>query len=211
MAQMTPQVSELLEKALTLSTQERGLLIDRLVETLDNDPAEAGAEAAWNEEIKRRIDDIRSGRVKTIPGEQVLREMAEEFPDGEQAGSLPSRGPRGIQHRDSLGIEIRIHWYRRFRLAVSGSIRQIVQAPQHWPKYLAGGPPQNDVCLRYSPRGCPILALFARVGGDAVATQLHLRGRSPVSTSRKKARQRCLLYFADHRTAYSAQQRDGAP
>jgi putative addiction module component (TIGR02574 family) len=72
MAQMTPQVSELLEKALALSTQERGLLIDRLVETLDNDPAEEGAEAAWDEEIKRRVDDIRSGRVKTIPGEQVL-------------------------------------------------------------------------------------------------------------------------------------------
>jgi putative addiction module component (TIGR02574 family) len=83
MAQMTPRVSELLEKALTLSTQERGLLIDRLVETLDNEPAEEGVEAAWEEEIKRRVDDIRSGRVKTIPGEQVLREMAEEFPDGE--------------------------------------------------------------------------------------------------------------------------------
>jgi len=77
MAQMTPQVSELLEKALTLSTQERGLLIDRLVETLDNEPAEEGVEAAWEEEIKRRIDDIRSGRVETIPGEQVLRELAE--------------------------------------------------------------------------------------------------------------------------------------
>ncbi|MFZ0417130.1 MAG: addiction module protein [Candidatus Sulfotelmatobacter sp.] len=83
MAQMTPQVSELLEKALTLSTQERGLLIDRLVETLDNEPAEEGVEAAWGEEIRRRVDDIRSGRVKTIPGEQVLRELAEEFPDGE--------------------------------------------------------------------------------------------------------------------------------
>jgi putative addiction module component (TIGR02574 family) len=83
MAQMTPRVSELLEKALTLSTQERGLLIDRLVETLDNEQAEAGLEAAWGEEIKRRVDDIRSGRVKTIRGEQVLREMAEEFPDGE--------------------------------------------------------------------------------------------------------------------------------
>jgi putative addiction module component (TIGR02574 family) len=83
MAQMTPQVSELLEKALTLSTQERGLLIDRLVETLDNDPAEEGVEAAWDKEIKRRVDDIRSGRVRTIPGDQVLREMAEEFPDGE--------------------------------------------------------------------------------------------------------------------------------
>jgi putative addiction module component (TIGR02574 family) len=82
MAQMTPQVSELLEKALTLSAQERGLLIDRLVETLDNEPAEEGVEAAWDEEIRRRVDDIRSGRVKTIPGEQVLRELAEEFPDG---------------------------------------------------------------------------------------------------------------------------------
>jgi putative addiction module component (TIGR02574 family) len=83
MAQMTPQVSELLKKALSLSTHERGLLIDRLVESLDDEPAEEGVEAAWDDEIKRRVDDIRSGRVKTIPGEQVLRELADEFPDGE--------------------------------------------------------------------------------------------------------------------------------
>ncbi len=76
MAQMTPQVSELLEKALTLSSHERGLLIDRLVESLDDEPAEEGVEEAWAEEIKRRVDDIRSGKVKTIPGEQVLRELA---------------------------------------------------------------------------------------------------------------------------------------
>jgi putative addiction module component (TIGR02574 family) len=82
MAQMTSQVSEILEKALTLSAQERGLLIDRLVESLDDEPAEEGVEAAWDEEIKSRVDDVRSGRVKTIPGEQVLRELAEEFPDG---------------------------------------------------------------------------------------------------------------------------------
>jgi putative addiction module component (TIGR02574 family) len=83
MAQMTPQVSELLQKALTLSIQERGLLIDRLVESLDDEAAEEGVGAAWTDEIKRRVDDIRSGRVKTIPGEQVLQEMAEEFPDAE--------------------------------------------------------------------------------------------------------------------------------
>lgn len=69
---MTPQVSELLEKALSLSTEERGLLIDRLVESLDDEPAEEGVEAAWDDEIKRRVDDVRSGRVKTISGEQVL-------------------------------------------------------------------------------------------------------------------------------------------
>jgi len=83
MAEMTPQVSELLEKALALSTQERGLLIDHLIESLDEGPPEEGVEEAWAEEIKRRVDDIRSGKVKMIPGEQVLRELAKEFPDEE--------------------------------------------------------------------------------------------------------------------------------
>jgi putative addiction module component (TIGR02574 family) len=83
MAQMSPQVSEVLAKALSLSEQERELLIDRLSESLHSEPAEEGVEAAWDEEIKRRVSDIRSGRVKTIPGEQVLQELAEEFPDGE--------------------------------------------------------------------------------------------------------------------------------
>ena len=81
MAQMTPQASEVLERALALSAQERGVLIDRLVESLDEGPAEEGVEEAWAEEIKRRVDDIRSGKVKMIPGEQVLRELANEFPD----------------------------------------------------------------------------------------------------------------------------------
>ena len=72
MPQVRPQLSEVLEKALSLSTQDRSLLIDRLIASLDEEPAEEGVEAAWDDEIKRRIDDIRSGRVKTIPGEEVL-------------------------------------------------------------------------------------------------------------------------------------------
>jgi putative addiction module component (TIGR02574 family) len=83
MAQIAPQVAELLEKALKLSTQERGLLASRLIESLDDEPIEEGVEAAWEEEIKQRVDDIRSGRVETIPGEQVLRELAAEFPHAE--------------------------------------------------------------------------------------------------------------------------------
>ncbi|MGD0600928.1 MAG: addiction module protein [Terriglobales bacterium] len=81
MAEMTPQVSDVLEKVLALSIQERGLLIDHLIESLDEGPAEEGVEEAWGEEIKRRVDDIRSGKVKMIPGERVLRKLAKEFPD----------------------------------------------------------------------------------------------------------------------------------
>ena len=81
MAEMTPQASEVLEKAMALSSQERGLLIDHLIESLDEGPAEEGVEEAWGEEIKRRVDHIRSGKVEMIPGEHVLRELAQEFPD----------------------------------------------------------------------------------------------------------------------------------
>ena len=83
MPPMRSQVSEVLDKALTLSTKERGQLIDRLIESLDEGPAEDGVEEAWGQEIKRRVDEIRSGKAKMIPGEQVLRELAKEFPDEE--------------------------------------------------------------------------------------------------------------------------------
>ena len=76
MPRITRQVSEVLEKALTLSTQERGLIIDRLIESLDEGPAEARVEEAWADEIKHRVDDIRAGKVELIPGEQVLRHLA---------------------------------------------------------------------------------------------------------------------------------------
>jgi putative addiction module component (TIGR02574 family) len=80
MPQLTPQVSEVLEKALALSSEDRGLIIHRLIESLDDEPAEEGVEAAWSEEVKRRVEEIQSGKVEMISGDQVLRELAEEFP-----------------------------------------------------------------------------------------------------------------------------------
>jgi len=75
MAHLTPQASELLQRALALSTEERGALIDRLIASLDDEPAEEGVEEAWEIEIKRRVDEIRSGKAKTIPGEEALRRL----------------------------------------------------------------------------------------------------------------------------------------
>jgi putative addiction module component (TIGR02574 family) len=82
MPQLTPQVSEVLEKALALSTQDRGLIIDRLIESLDDEPAEEGVEPAWSEEIKRRVEEIQSGKVEMIPGEEVDRRLAARLLNG---------------------------------------------------------------------------------------------------------------------------------
>jgi putative addiction module component (TIGR02574 family) len=72
MAQMSPQASEWLEKALRLSERERELLVDGLVGSLANEPAEKEIEGAWSEEVRRRAEEIRTRRVKAIPGEQLL-------------------------------------------------------------------------------------------------------------------------------------------
>jgi putative addiction module component (TIGR02574 family) len=76
MVHMTREVSKLLEQVLALSTHERGLVIDRLIESLDEEPADEGVEEAWAEEIKHRVDDIRSGRTKLIAGDEVRRRLA---------------------------------------------------------------------------------------------------------------------------------------
>ncbi len=84
MPQLAPQVSEVLEKALALSTQDRGLIIDRLIESLDDEPAEEGVEAAWAEEIKRRVEEIQSGKVEMIPGKEVHRRLLARLSNGKK-------------------------------------------------------------------------------------------------------------------------------
>ncbi|HYW38955.1 MAG TPA: addiction module protein [Terriglobales bacterium] len=73
---MTPDVSELLKKALALPPEARAALATSLFESLDEEPADQGVEAAWSEEVKRRIEDIDSGKVQMIPYEEVRRRLA---------------------------------------------------------------------------------------------------------------------------------------
>jgi putative addiction module component (TIGR02574 family) len=73
---MTPDVSELLKKALALPPEARAALATSLFESLDEEPADQGVEAAWSEEIKRRIADIDSAKVQMIPYEEVRRRLA---------------------------------------------------------------------------------------------------------------------------------------
>ena len=73
---MSPDVSELLKKALALPPEARAALAGSLLESLDDEPSDEGVEAAWNEEIKRRIEEIDSGKVQMIPYEEVRRRLA---------------------------------------------------------------------------------------------------------------------------------------
>jgi putative addiction module component (TIGR02574 family) len=78
---MTQQASELLQKALSLSEEERAELAGSLIESLDRTADEA-AEAAWNHEIARRTADLDSGKVKTVPWEAVRAKISSKLTDG---------------------------------------------------------------------------------------------------------------------------------
>lgn len=67
----TMTVEQISEQALALPSEARALLADRLVESLD--PAEdVRIRELWRDEVLRRRDEVRSGRVKTIPGDEAL-------------------------------------------------------------------------------------------------------------------------------------------
>ena len=65
---MTHEADELLKKALRLSPAERADLAGSLLESLEE--AEEGVEEAWNEEIARRVEELDSGKARTIHGKK---------------------------------------------------------------------------------------------------------------------------------------------
>lgn len=71
---MTPDVSELLKKALALPPEARAALAGSLLDSLD-DTVDPGAEEAWSKEIARRIEELDSGKVKPVPWEEARRQI----------------------------------------------------------------------------------------------------------------------------------------
>jgi putative addiction module component (TIGR02574 family) len=66
-----------------LSADERDEIIDYLVGRADTgteeDMTQEEWEAAWVEEINRRLEDLRSGRTQGVPAEEVMRRMREKY------------------------------------------------------------------------------------------------------------------------------------
>jgi putative addiction module component (TIGR02574 family) len=81
---MTKQALELLQQALALSDEERASLAYSLLDSLDT-PADENVEAAWNEEIARRIADLDSGKSKTVPWEEVRAQISSLLSNAKQS------------------------------------------------------------------------------------------------------------------------------
>jgi len=68
---MSIPVEQITEVALALPSDARALLADRLVESLDP-IADDAIRDIWAKEALRRLEDVRSGKVESIPGDVAL-------------------------------------------------------------------------------------------------------------------------------------------
>jgi putative addiction module component (TIGR02574 family) len=68
---------QLIDEAVSLPVEKRALVIDSLLRSL-NQP-ESEIDKIWAKEAKRRLNELRSGRVKAIPGEEVFKKVWDRF------------------------------------------------------------------------------------------------------------------------------------
>lgn len=69
---MAMRIEALEAEVLGLPPAERSRLLDRLIASLDVDPA---VEEAWMLEARRRDEEIESGTVQAIPGDLALARL----------------------------------------------------------------------------------------------------------------------------------------
>ena len=76
---MSTTIEQLAEQAMTLPGESRARLADLLVESLAADDL-TQIDRLWLSEAKRRRDEVRSGKVETISGEDALRSVRDSLP-----------------------------------------------------------------------------------------------------------------------------------
>ena len=70
---MADLVEELTARAKELPTEQRARLAEEILATLD--PQDQEVDAAWDAEIRKRIEEIETGAVKTVPAEQAFAQV----------------------------------------------------------------------------------------------------------------------------------------
>ena len=72
---------EVWKEAVDLSEKDRADLAGLLIESLEGEP-DPGVEAAWADEIGRRIAEIEAGTAKCIPWEEVRQRLHGRLNEG---------------------------------------------------------------------------------------------------------------------------------
>jgi len=70
-------MKEIIKEAESLPVEERAMVIDSLMRTMN--PPVAAIDGEWVKVAKRRLAELRSGVVKPVPGNEVFAKIRERF------------------------------------------------------------------------------------------------------------------------------------
>lgn len=70
-------VQEIIAEAESLPVEDRLMVIDSLLRTIN--PSSVQIEAEWMKVARRRLSELRSGRAKAIPGDEVFARIRRRF------------------------------------------------------------------------------------------------------------------------------------
>lgn len=75
---MTTVLKKIAKDALVLSVKERARLARILISSLDKD-TQQDVYSEWDAELAKRVQDIREGKVKGVPAEEVFAKLKEKY------------------------------------------------------------------------------------------------------------------------------------
>ena len=67
-------LAEISKEAGTLPPEQRGELVESLIQSF-NEPASNPHKSAWLHEIRRRSEELRSGKVQAVDGKEVAQRV----------------------------------------------------------------------------------------------------------------------------------------
>lgn len=67
------RTKELFDEAISLPIEIRTKLIEKLLRSLN--PSQKDVDKLWAREAEKRVEEIKSGKVKTIPGDKVFKKI----------------------------------------------------------------------------------------------------------------------------------------
>ncbi len=74
---MAAKANELISMVESLPVDIKTTLVEKILNSLH--PSQKEIDTLWAKVAERRVDEIKTGKVKTIPGDKVFREIQEKF------------------------------------------------------------------------------------------------------------------------------------
>jgi len=75
---MSDLARKFMEEALLLPREDRAELVEQLLQSL-NIPTQEEINRLWIEEAEKRVREYEEGKIKSLDGEQVLREIRNKY------------------------------------------------------------------------------------------------------------------------------------